>query len=63
MIGGIGHDDALVAAEDALALAQLERGFADTGGRGWIIAPGCSMHPSTPPERLDALREAVLARA
>ncbi len=63
MIGGIGHDDALVAADDSLALAQLERGFADTGGRGWIIAPGCSIHPATPPERLDALREAVLARA
>ncbi len=63
MIGGIGHDDALVAADDALALSQLERGFADTGGRGWIIAPGCSIHPATPPERLDALREAVLARA
>ncbi len=63
MVGGIGHDDALVAADDALALSQLERGFADTGGRGWMIAPGCSIHPATPPERLDALREAVLARA
>ena len=63
VIGGIGHDDALVAADDALALAQLERGFALTGGRRWIVAPGCSIHPDTPPERLDALREAVLARA
>lgn len=63
VIGGIGHDDALVAADDALALAQLERGFALTGGRRWIVAPGCSIHPATPPERLDALREAVLARA
>ena len=62
VIGGIGHDDALVAADDALALSQLERGFALTGGRRWIVAPGCSIHPSTPPERLDALREAVLSR-
>lgn len=63
VIGGIGHDDALVAADDAPALSQLERGFALTGGRGWIVAPGCSIHPATPAERLDALREAVLARA
>jgi len=62
VIGGIGHDDALVAADDTLALEQLERGFALTGGRRWIVAPGCSIHPSTPPERLDALREAVLSR-
>ena len=63
VIGGIGHDDALVAADDALALSQLERGFALTGGRRWIVAPGCSIHPNTPPDRLEALREAVLARA
>lgn len=62
VIGGIGHDDALVAADHALALSQLERGFALTGGRRWIVAPGCSIDPRTPPERLDALREAVLAR-
>ncbi len=63
VIGGLGHEDALVAADDALALSQLERGFALTGGRRWIVAPGCSIHPNTPPERLDALRDAVLARA
>lgn len=63
VIGGIGHEDALVHADDALALAQLERGFELTGGRRWIVAPGCSISPKTPPERLDALREAVLARA
>ncbi len=61
-IGGIGHEDALVAPGDALALAQLEAGFALTGGRRWIVAPGCSIHPHTPPERLDALRDAVMAR-
>jgi uroporphyrinogen decarboxylase len=62
VIGGIGHEDALLAEDDTLALSQLERGFVLTGGRRWIVAPGCSIHPNTPPERLDALREAVLAR-
>jgi uroporphyrinogen decarboxylase len=62
-IGGLGHEDALVAPDADLALAQLEAGFAQTGGRRWIIAPGCSTLPHTPPERLEVLREAVLRRA
>ncbi|MGH7726501.1 MAG: uroporphyrinogen decarboxylase family protein [Candidatus Eiseniibacteriota bacterium] len=62
-IGGIGHEDALLASTDAPALAQLDAGFAQTGGRRWIVAPGCSIDPHTPPERLEALREAVMSRA
>ena len=62
-IGGIGHEDALVAPDDRLALAQLASGFEQTAGRRWIVAPGCSILPATPPERLEALREAVLSHA
>lgn len=62
-VGGIGYEDALVASDDSLALAQLEEGFRLTGGRRWIVAPGCSILPQTHPERLWALREAVLSRA
>ena len=29
-------------------LRQLEHGFALTGGRRWIVAPGCSIHPALP---------------
>jgi uroporphyrinogen decarboxylase len=63
VLGGVGHDDALVAQDDSLALAQLERGFAQTGGRRWIVGPGCSIHPQTPPERLLALRESLMRHA
>jgi len=63
LIGGIGHEDALVAPDDRLALRQLEDGFRSTHGRRWIVAPGCSILPTTPPERLEALREAVLTHA
>ncbi len=62
-IGGIGHEDALVAPDDQLALQQLESGFEQTAGRRWIVAPGCSILPDTPHERLEALREAVLSHA
>ena len=62
-IGGIGHEDALIAPDDHLALAQLEAGFRQTAGRRWMVAPGCSILPNTPPERLEALREAVLSHA
>ena len=62
-IGGIGHEDALVAPDDRLALAQLTQGFEQTEGRRWIVAPGCSILPATPPQRLEAVREAVLSHA
>jgi len=62
-IGGIGHEDALVAPDDRLALAQLASGFEQTAGRRWIVAPGCSILPATPQSRLEALREAVLSHA
>lgn len=62
-IGGIGHEDALVAPDDRLALAQLESGFNQTAGRRWIVAPGCSILPTTPQARLEVLREAVLSHA
>jgi uroporphyrinogen decarboxylase len=63
VVGGIGHDDALVAPDDRLALEQLERGFAQTGGHRWIVGPGCSIHPQTPPERLVTIRETLLRQA
>ena len=62
-VGGIGHEDALVVPENELALSQLEEGFSLTGGRRWIVAPGCSILPQTPPDRLRALREAILSHA
>ena len=63
VVGGIGHDDALIAPDDRLALEQIERGFAQTGGTRWIVGPGCSIHPQTPPERLDTIRESLIRHA
>ncbi len=63
VVGGLGIEDALVAQDDRLALTQLETASRQTRGRRWIVAPGCSILPHTPPERLEAVRRAVLARA
>jgi uroporphyrinogen decarboxylase len=63
VMGGLGIEDALVAQDDRLALAQYEAATRQTGSRRWIVAPGCSILPHTPPERLEAVRHAVLARA
>jgi uroporphyrinogen-III decarboxylase len=30
-----------------------------TGGRRWLVAPGCSIPPATPAANLKALRSAV----
>ncbi len=59
VMGGIAHDGALAAPVAAPALAQLQQAFDQTRGRRWLAAPGCSIPPTTPPDTLRALREAV----
>lgn len=61
--GGIGQEDALQAPGPEAVLAQVLEGWRETEGRRWIVAPGCSIPPTTPPENLEAVREAVLALA
>ena len=59
VMGGIDHETALLADDPSQVLAQLRRGFEETGGRRWLVAPGCSIAPATPPGNLRALRDAV----
>jgi len=63
VMGGIAPEGALQAAGPAAVLEQLEAGFAQTGGRRWIVAPGCVIPPATPPENLSAIRRALAAAA
>jgi uroporphyrinogen decarboxylase len=62
VMGGIGPEGALQAADPSAVLEQLEAGFAQTGGRRWIVAPGCVVPPTTPPENLSAIRRALADR-
>lgn len=58
-VGGIGHGDELTDPSPEAALAELRAGFEATGGRRWIVAPGCSIPPGSRPETLAALRAAI----
>jgi len=59
VMGGISHEDALRAPDPERALAEFHRGMESTGGRRWLVAPGCSIPPETPPSTLHALAAAV----
>jgi uroporphyrinogen decarboxylase len=58
-MGGISHEDALQQPTSEPALAEWRRMLETTGGRRWLVAPGCSIPPVTPAENLQALRAAV----
>lgn len=59
VMGGIPHEHTLEQPDAAEALAMLQQGQEETGGRRWLVAPGCSIPPSARPEILGALRSAV----
>ncbi len=59
VMGGISQDGALLAGEPAAVLAEVEAGLRATGGRRWLVAPGCSIRPESPPANLLAVRDAV----
>jgi uroporphyrinogen decarboxylase len=58
VMGGISHEGALQTGVEAVT-AEVRRGFEQTGGRRWLVAPGCSIPPRTPAANLKAVRAAV----
>jgi uroporphyrinogen decarboxylase len=58
-MGGISQDDALQAADPGAVLTEYRAALEQTAGRGWLVAPGCSIPPRTPAANLRALRDAV----
>jgi len=59
VMGGISQDGALQEAAPAAVLAEYRAALEQTGGRRWLVAPGCSIPPATPAGNLRALREEV----
>ena len=59
VMGGIAHEGALQRRDPAAVLAELHEAQRQTGGRRWLVAPSCSIPPSTLPEQLQTLRDAV----
>jgi uroporphyrinogen decarboxylase len=63
LMGGISYEDALQDASPQRLRDEIARGMEQTAGRRWLIAPGCSMPPTTPAANLHAIRDAVDALA
>ena len=59
VMGGISHEGALLAGDEAAVRAEYDAALRATGGRRWLVAPGCSIRPSTPSANLHAVRDAV----
>ena len=58
-MGGIGQDGALQDSTPGAALEEYRAASEQTGGRRWLVAPGCSIPPGTPAANLRAIRDAV----
>ena len=58
-MGGISQEGALQASDSGAALAEYAAALAETAGRRWLAAPGCSIPPGTPAGNLHAVRDAV----
>ncbi len=57
-VGGI-SDGALLRADAAAVEGEVARGLAETGGRGWIAAGGCTVPPTSTGEAIRAARSAL----
>ncbi|MBI5835709.1 MAG: hypothetical protein HZB25_00555 [Candidatus Eisenbacteria bacterium] len=56
-LGGISQEAALQEDSPEAALGEFSSALQATGGRGFVLAPGCSIPPETPLANLRALRE------
>lgn len=61
LVGGVDHVAATSASPDAVRLQALDA-IEATGGRGFILAPGCTFLEGTPEENMLALRRAAEER-
>lgn len=61
VMGGIDQEHALQQDDPSAVLEEFKRGLEQTGGRRWMVAPGCSIPPDSPVTNLRALRDAVSA--
>ena len=59
VIGGVDERHALLRGSLDDVRAQVRAALDETGGRRFLLAPGCSIEPSTPPENIRAAIEAV----
>lgn len=59
LMGGVSHDRTMSQPAPAEVAKEAERAIVETGGRRFLLAPGCSISPATPEVNLRALAQAV----
>ena len=59
VMGGISQEEALRDPDPERAVAEFRRGLEQTGGRRWLVGPGCSISPAVPAANLGAVAAAV----
>ncbi|MBI1885238.1 MAG: hypothetical protein HYS09_02820 [Chloroflexi bacterium] len=59
VMGGVSQDSTLIKGTPAEVTGEARQAIAETGGRRFLLAPGCSADPSVPEANLHALREAA----
>jgi uroporphyrinogen decarboxylase len=63
VMGGVDERHALLQGSPDDVRAQVRDALRETGGRGFLLAPGCSISPQTPPANLRAAIDAARASA
>lgn len=59
VMGGLGQRTTLVSGTPAKVAAEVHSAIEETGGRGVLVAPGCSVPPRAPEANLKALMDAA----
>jgi uroporphyrinogen decarboxylase len=59
VMGGVSHDRTMVNPAPADVAIEAERAIVETGGKRFLLAPGCSVEPTTPEVNLRALAQSV----
>jgi uroporphyrinogen decarboxylase len=59
VMGGVSHESTVTSGSPADVAKEAERAIIDTGGKRFLLAPGCSIEPNTPDKNLRALVQAA----
>jgi uroporphyrinogen decarboxylase len=59
VMGGVDERTTLLRGSPEDVKRQVRRAIDETGGQRFLLAPGCSIEPATPPENIRAAMEAV----
>ena len=59
VMGGINQKNTLLHGTPAQVREEVEQAIEATGGRHFLLAPGCSIAPNTPAKNLEAIRKAL----